>query len=114
MADKLTKDQAKAVEKAKGPLWKKVLWWCVGILGVIGTIVLLVWVFKRKKPSTAVKDVVAKAQAKVRAIDAEAKAKAAEAAGAEAAVVKEVKRIAEIDDEAQRARRMAELAAEDY
>ena len=114
MADKLTKEQAKAVEEAKCPLWKKVLWWALGIAGAIGTIILLVWVFKRKKPSTAVQDVVDKTKAKVRAIEAEAKAKAAEAAGAETAVVKEVKRIAEIDDEAQRARRMAELAAEDY
>jgi len=110
----MNEEQKKAVEGAKGSTWKKVLWWCLGILGAFGVVFLLIFLFKKKTPGTAAKDVVAAAKQKIDAIDIEAKAEAAEAAKVEAAVVEEIKKTAEIEDEKERNEALAAILAEDY
>ena len=62
-------------------------------MGLLGTVVGVVCLIKRKGPIDTADDVIKTTKEKIKTIDAEAKAKAAEAAGAETAVVKEVKRM---------------------
>ena len=106
--------EVKQAIEAKGTWYRKVLWWVLGGIGLLGVIIGVVCLIKRKGPVSSAKDIVDTTAAKVRAIDAEAKVKAAEAAGVEATTVKEIERAAMIDDEYERAKRLAELAMEDY
>lgn len=110
----MDKDQKKAVKEAQGSTWKKVLWWCLGILGAFGTIVLLIFIFKKKSPGKAASDVVAKAKQKIDAIDLEAKAQAAEAAKVESATVEKIRNLKDIEDKQKRNEELAALLAEDY
>jgi hypothetical protein len=110
----MKEDQKKAVEEAKGSRWKKVLYWCLGILGAFGVIVLLIFIFKKKSPGAAASEIVAKAKQKIDAIDIEAKAEAAEAAKVEAVTVEKIRALKDIEDEKKRNEELAALLAEDY
>lgn len=109
MAAELTPEQKAAAASAKGPISKKVLWWVLGILGLILVIVLVLVIILRKGPIRAAEDIVKKTRHEIDKADIEAKAKAAAAAGAEDAAVDEIKRILEIDDGDKRRARLAEL-----
>jgi len=102
------------VKEAKGPLWKKVLWWMVGILGVIGAFVLILCLIRKKGPVTVASDIVKDIKYKVDKIDIEAKVKVAEAESIEKAVIDQIKAAAEIKDERKRLQALATALAEDY
>jgi len=110
----MDQEQKKAVEEAKGSTWKKVLWWCVGILGAIGVIVLLIFIFKKKSPKVAASEIIDKAKQKIDAIDIEAKVAAAEAAKVEKEIVEKIEALKDIEDEKKRNEELAALLAEDY
>jgi cytoskeletal protein RodZ len=106
----LTAEQKTAASSAKGSTAKKVLWWILGILGVILVIVFILAVVLRKKsPSKAVDEVIQKTKLEVDKADVAAKVKAAEAAGAEKEAVEEIKKVLEIDDADKRRERLADL-----
>lgn len=108
---------AKASEKvkeAKGSTWKKVLWWCLGILGVLGAITLVICLIRRKGPLTTATDIVNDVKHKVDKIDAEAKVEVAKAEGAEQEVIDKIEAAAEIKDERERLQALAAALAEDY
>ncbi|NIT77386.1 MAG: hypothetical protein GWN58_23530 [Anaerolineae bacterium] len=102
------------VKEAKGSTWKKVLWWCLGILGVIGAITLVICLIRRKGPLTTATDIVNDVKHKVDKIDAEAKIEVAKAEGAEQEVIDKIEAAAEIKDERERLQALAAALAEDY
>ena len=110
----MTDEQKKKVKEAKGSTLKKVLWWCLGILGLIGVIVLIVCLLKRKGPITSAKEIINKTQYEIDKIDLEAKAKTAQAEAVEAEVVDKIKEIAKIENEHERNKELAALLEEDY
>jgi hypothetical protein len=98
----LTDAQKQQLVNASGPIWKKVLWWVLGILGVIGGAIGILYVLKGKTPTTAVKESVASTKAEIAKSDLEAKIKVAEAAKMEQQVIDKLKEIKEIPDEKKR------------
>jgi hypothetical protein len=110
----VTQEQAAKVQEAKGSTWKKVLWWCVGILGLLGVILVIVCLLKRKGPLTSAADVVRETQLKIQEVDIQAKAEAAKAAGVEQAVVNKIVAITKIQDEQERNKQLALVLSEDY
>lgn len=102
------------VKEATGSTWKKVLWWCVGILGVLGVITLVICLIKRKGPLTAATDVVNDVKHKIDKIDADAKIEIAKAEGAEQVVIDKINAAAEIKDERERLQALAAALSEDY
>ena len=96
--------------------WKtKVLWWSLAAFGFIGIVGLSIFLLMQKKnPVKEVGRVVDMVEEQIRFSDANAKAKVAESLGVEKEVVKEIKRIAFLKDGTEKAKRMAELAKEDY
>jgi hypothetical protein len=107
-------DTKKKVEEAKGATWKKVLWWCLGILGVIGAITLVICLVRRKGPLTTATDIVNGVKQKVDKIDADAKVEVAKAEGVEQEVIDKINAAAEIKDERERLQALAAALAEDY
>ncbi|KKN49137.1 hypothetical protein LCGC14_0645850 [marine sediment metagenome] len=99
-----------AIQQAKASTWKKILIWSIVVV-VFCTLVavLLIVVLQRKSPVGAVDAVVARAKHQAAKADMDAKIKTAEARMVEDAVVAELKRIKEIEDEEERAKRLAEL-----
>jgi hypothetical protein len=110
----LTQEQTTAVQEAKGSTWKKVLWWCVGILGLLGVIFVIVCLLKRKGPLTSAADVVKETQLKIQEVNIQAKVEAAKAAGVEQKVVEKIAAITKIQDEQERNRQLALILADDY
>jgi len=102
------------VKEAKGSTWKKVLWWCLGILGVIGAITLVICLIRRKGPLTTSADIVNGVKHKIDKIDADAKVEVAKAEGAEQEVINRISAAAEIEDERERLQALAAALAEDY
>jgi hypothetical protein len=109
MAVELTAEQKAAAAKAKGSTAKKVLWWILGILGLILVVVFILVIVLRKGPIRAAEDIVKKTRHEIDKADIEAKIKAAAAAGAEKEAVEGIKKIMEIDDGDKRRERLAEL-----
>ena len=103
-----------SVKKAKGSTWKKALWWCLGILGVIGTIALVICLIRRKGPLTTTQDIVNGVKHKIDKIDAKAKVEVAKAEGVEQEVIDKINEAAEIEDERKRLQALATALAEDY
>lgn len=92
-------DLKKALAEKTGSVGKKILWWVLGILGVIGALVGIVCLLKMKGPLSAAEDVIKTSKAEIAKSDIEAKIKLAEAKNAEKKVVDKLKEIKEIDDE---------------
>jgi hypothetical protein len=105
---------SESVKEAKGSTWKKVLWWCLGILGVIGALTLVICLVRRKGPLTTATDIVNGVKHKVDKIDADAKVEVAKAEGAEQEVIDKINTAAEIKDERERLQALAAALAEDY
>jgi len=109
----LTDEQKAAIQGAKAPGWKKVLYWTLGIIGLLLIIVIVIAVVVgsrgKKKPAEVAKDVVDFRKNQIEKADMDAKITAAKAAGAEKAVTDELERIKEIDDEYERSKRLAEI-----
>ena len=110
MADKVPE----SVKDAKGSTWKKVLWWCLGILGVIGAITLVICLVRRKGPLTTATDIVNGVKHKVDKIDIEAKAQTAKAEKVEQETIDKINAAAEIENERERLQALAAALAEDY
>lgn len=106
----LTDEQKAAIQGAKAPGWKKALFWILGVLVIllIIAVVVAVVVATRGKSNPA-KPILDKVKQVNDRADMEAKIKAAEAAGAEKAVLNELNRVKEIDDEHERSKRLAEM-----
>ncbi len=106
----LTDAQKAAINDASGSKSKKVLYWILGILGVLllGAIIVAVILGSRGKANLA-KPIVDKVKAATARSDMEAKIEAAKASGAEKAVLDELDRIKEIDDDYERSKRLAEI-----
>jgi hypothetical protein len=104
----------KSVKEAKGSTWKKAMWWCLGILGVIGTITLVICLIRRKGPLTTTTDIMKGVKHKVNKIDIEAKAETAKAQKVEQKVIDKINAAAEIKDERERLQALAAALAEDY
>ena len=103
-ADKL------AIQEAKASTWKKILIWSAVVLLFCTVIaVLLVIVLRKKDPVAATKEVVDYAKHQSALADMDAKIETAKARAVEDVVVEELKRIREITDEEERAKRLAEL-----
>jgi hypothetical protein len=109
MATEMTAEQKEAAANAKGSTTKKVLWWVLGILGIILVVAVVLLIVLRKGPISAAEAVVKKTKYEIDKADIEAKAKAAEAEGAEKEAVEEIKKVMEIDDGDKRRERLAEI-----
>jgi len=94
----LSEDVKEEVKNASGSVVTKILWWVVGIFGVLGSVLGIVALLKRKGPLSAAKEVIAKTESELVKADIEAKKKVAEAKGAEKAVLDELDRIKKIED----------------
>lgn len=105
---------SESVKNATGSSWKKALWWCLGIVGVIGTITLIICLIRRKGPLTTATDIVNGVKQKIDKIDIDAKVEVAKAEGAEQAVIDKLNAAAEIEDERRRLQALAAALAEDY
>jgi hypothetical protein len=95
--------------KAKTPVWKKVLWWTLGGLLVILSVIGVLYVWRRKGPVEGVKVSVEQVKQEISKSDLEAKIKVAEAEKAEQAVIDKLKEIKEIDDEKRRLEELNKL-----
>jgi hypothetical protein len=102
------------VKQATGSTWKKVLWWCVGILGIIGVATLVICLLRKKGPLTTATDIVNGVKHKIDKIDAQAKIEIAKAEGAEQVVIDKINAAAEIENERERLQALAAALAEDY
>lgn len=106
----MTDEDKKAVAEAKGPSWKKVLIWIgVVLLILTGITVILVMAFRKKNPAAAAKEIIRQAKESNFKADVGAKIEIAKARAVEEATVKELERIREIEDEKERAERLADL-----
>lgn len=97
------------LSNVKAPIWKRVLWWTLAALGVIGVIVLLIFLFRKKGPKEQVNDVINKAKAQIQKAELDEKIKVAEARGEEKAVVDRLKEIKKIDDAHEQAKELEKL-----
>jgi uncharacterized membrane protein len=106
----MTDAQKEAVKKAKGSVGKKILWWVLGILGVIIVIVTLVVIFlPKKEEKNAVDRIIEKTKKETDKADIEAKVKVAKAEGVAEEKIEELKKTLEIEDTNERRARLAEL-----
>jgi hypothetical protein len=86
------------VKNATGGVLKKILWWVVGIVGVLGSVLGIVALLKKKGPLSAAKEVIKKTEGELVKADIEAKKEVAEAKGEEKEVLDELDRIKKIED----------------
>jgi len=106
----MTEADKQAIAAAKGSSWKKILLWIgVGLLLVTLVTVLLVVLLKKKSPAASVNQIVDYAKQQNTKADMDAKIETAKARAVEESVIKELKRIREIDNEEEQAKRLAEL-----
>ena len=96
---KLSEEAQKAAEEAASPLWKKILLWVLGILGVAGSIVGIVALLKGKSPDKAAKEVIDETKRNIVKADVEAKIEAAKAVETEKEVLDKLDKIKETKDE---------------
>ncbi len=106
---KIDESLKKDLKKAKSSVWKKVLLWGGGILAIIGALVGILYLLKGKGPVTGTKEAVQKTKNEISKADVEEKIKVAKAKEAEAAVVKKLEEIKEIDDELKRLEELNKL-----
>lgn len=114
----MTDEQKQAVRAATGSPVRKVFYWGLAVLGILLTVALFLWLFRKKPdrprtPIEASRTIVDAARQKIAEIDAQAKAKVAEAAGAEKQVVVKVREVAKLPEKERNAA-LAKLLAEDY
>jgi C4-dicarboxylate-specific signal transduction histidine kinase len=95
------------VAAATSPLWKRVLYWCLGVLGLAGTAAMALWLLIRKKSvKTAMQQQVQNNTEAVRRNNEEAKTKVLEA---ELKQHEEVAEIRAVLDNPDRAAKVAEM-----
>jgi len=106
----MTDSDKLAIQKAKASTWTKILIWSIVVVAFCTIIaVLLIIVLKKKSPVAAATAIVDDAKFQSAKADMDAKIKTAKARAVEAAVIAELRRIREIKDEEERAKRLAEL-----
>ena len=89
----VSQELATKIAAAKTPLWKKILWWIGGILLIVIIIVFFIWVFKRKSPIAAAREVTDYIKSELFQSDMDAKINLAKAQGAEEAAIKKLQEI---------------------
>jgi len=106
----MTDADKKAIAEAKGSSWKKILLW-IGVSLVLVTLVtvLVIVLLQKKSPAASVNQVIDYAKQQNSKADMNAKIETAKARMVEESVINELKRIKEIDDEEEQAKRLAEL-----
>ena len=110
----MTPEQRDKIASTRGSLWKRALWWVLGLLGLLG-VVLVVWcLVRRKEPVNAAEEVVEKVKGEIAQITADAQADVAVAEGATADVVRTIRNTGLIKDPDARNRALAAALAEDY
>ena len=98
------------VKAATAPSWKKVLIWMAAALALlVGVVVLIVMLFRKKGPIAATTEIVNYAKQQTSKADLDAMIKVAKAEAVEESVVKRLVEIREIQNETERAKRLAEL-----
>jgi HAMP domain-containing protein len=110
----MTTEQISKIKEAEGVLWKKVLWWSVGFIGLLGTVFLIACLLKKKGPLTSALEIVQDTKDQINLLDVQAKIEAARAASVEKAVVDKLQDLLQIPDEKERNKQLAKLLAEDY
>ncbi len=109
-AEPVISDELKEeLKKATGSVWKKVLWWVIGVLGVLGALLGIVAILKGKGPLSAAEEVIKDTKTNIRAADLDAKIKAAEAKGAEKAIIDKLKAIKEMKNEDEALKELAKI-----
>lgn len=92
------------------PVWKKILYWVIGIVAAVGAFIGLIFLLKGgSSAKAAAQKQVDKAKKNIAEADLEAKIKVAEARKEEQAVVEKLKDLRKIDDEYKRAQELAKL-----
>lgn len=99
--EEFSKEAKKAISKAGTSLWKKVLYWALGILGAIGAIIGLVYLFKGKGngPIEGTRKQVKQTKQNIARSDLDAKIKVAKHEAKETETREKIKKIEEMDDE---------------
>jgi len=106
----MDKETKQRIEKAKAPVWKKILIWSGAILGIITLLgIAIIMAVRKTGPSEAVASTLRLAKDASAKADIEAKIRKAEALIAEKEVLDKLKEIKEIDDEEERAKRLADM-----
>jgi len=106
----MPEENIEKVKDATAPSWKKVLIWMAAILALlVGVVVLIVMLFRKKGPIAATAEGVNYAKQQASKADIDAMIKVAKAEAVEESVVKRLMEIREIPDEVERAKRLAEL-----
>lgn len=100
------------VKEAKGPVWKKVLWWTLGVLALIGAIIGIVCILKRKGPLDSASEIIKDTQHKIDVVDLNAKIAKAEIVKEQDNVIQELETIKKIDDKQKRLDRLAAMMTE--
>lgn len=85
--------------QAKTSIWKKILWWFLGGLLVILSLVGVMYVVRRKGPVEGTKVAIEQVKTEIAKSDLEAKIKVAVAEKAEQVVIDKLKSLKEITDE---------------
>lgn len=98
------------LKDVKSSLWKKVLYWVLGIVAAIGAFIGLIFLLKGKdNAKDAAQRHIDRAKAQIAEADLEAKIKEAEAQKEEKAVIDKLKELRKIEDEHERAKELAKL-----
>jgi uncharacterized membrane protein len=106
----MTATQKDAVAKAKGSVGNKILWWTLGILGVVIVIVTVVLIFLPKQDDkNTIERIIEKTKKETDRADIEAKITVAKAEGVADEKIRELKKTMEIEDTNERRKKLAEM-----
>lgn len=114
-AEQFSEEAKKAIADAKGSLWKKVLYWALGILGSIGALVGILYLFKGKGngPINGIKNQVKQTKADIAKSDLDAKLAIAESKAKEDETKAKLAEIKEMTNEYEALDELNKLIAPD-
>jgi len=109
----LSEEVKKAIKDAKGPLWKKILYWIGGALGCLGALIGILYLLKGTGPAAGIKNQVEKTKSDLAKSDLNAKLAAAESKAKEDAVKARLAEIRSIPNEYEALDELSKLIAPD-